>query len=112
MKKAFVVGILVASGALVSPVLAAGKFNVIQLKYETRFGKTVEYHFMPAGGFTSAACKQSLQPAIDDYGPDFGAAVKRNFGTELASAEGLKFVEGNCVAVDIPPGQLMNLKRQ
>jgi len=112
MIKPLFLAMLAAGGALVSPVLAAGQVNVIRLSYESRFGKTVDYHFMPAGGFGSAACQQSLQPAIDDYGPDFGAAVLRNFDTELASAEGLKFIEGKCVALDVPPGQLMNLKRQ
>ena len=105
------------SAVLVAGLLTAGiataeaaQMYVIQLSYKNRWDRAFDVHFAPPGGFGQSQCKQSLQKAIDEYGPDLNAAFKRNYGTEVESFNTAVFVGGKCQGFDIPPGQTFNLK--
>jgi hypothetical protein len=104
-------GILLIGAFAAAPANAAGKVNVIELTYNSPFGKVLQFHFMPEGGFAASACRRSLPAAIAEYGPDFSKALNKNSrGVKIEGFERIKFVEGSCKAFDMPPGQLMKLK--
>ena len=103
---------VLAAGLLTAGVATAeaASFYVIQLSYKNRWDRAFDVHFAPSAGFGQSDCKQSLQKAIDEYGPDLNAAFKRNFGSEVESFNRAVFVDGKCQAFDVPPGQTFNLK--
>lgn len=88
----------------------AAQVYVVQLSYKNRWDRAFDVHFAPEGGFGQAQCKQSLEKAVAEYGPDLSAAFRRNFGTEIDSFQAATLVEGKCKGFDVPPGQMFNLK--
>jgi len=108
-RRALFAGLLLAAAAG-SPVLAAGKFHVIELTFESRWGKPIVLHFAPPGGFSAKACKASLKPAIAEFSPNLNKAFEKNYGSGVEGWTKAKFVKGDCPGLDSPGAQLFKLK--
>ncbi|WP_423066596.1 hypothetical protein [Devosia sp. CN2-171] len=109
-RNALSAGLLLAAAFAGSPALAAGKYHVIELTFESRWGKPIVLHFMPPGGFSAKACKASLQPAIAEFSPNLNKAFEKNYGTGVEGWRKAKFIKGECPGLDSPGGQLFKLK--
>ena len=110
MRKALCAGLILAAAFAGSPALAAGKFSVIELTFESRWGKEIVLHFAAPGGFSAKACKASLPDAIAFFSPNLNKAFEKNYGGGIDSWAGAKFIKGSCPALESPGGQLFKLK--
>lgn len=108
-RKALSAGLILAAVAA-SPVFAAGKFYVIELTFESRWGKPIILHFAPPGGFSAKACKASLKPAIAEFSPNLNKAFEKNYGSGVEGWAKAKFIKGDCPGLDSPGAQLFKLK--
>jgi len=109
-QRSILASLVVAATLTGSPAQAAGEFNLVELSFKTRFGKPIELHFAPTGGFTQKACKASLKPAIAEFSPNLNKAFEKNYGGGIDRWVGATFVKGECRAFDFPPGQTFKLK--
>ena len=109
-RKALCAGLLLAAAFAGSPALAAGKHHVIELTFESRWGKPMVLHFAPPAGFSAKSCKASLPAAIAEYSPNLSKPFTKNYGVDMSQWSGAKFVKGDCRPFDFPPGQTLNLK--
>lgn len=108
--RALCAGLLLAVAFAGSPVQAAGKFHVIELTFESRWGKPIILHFAPPGGFSAKACKASLPGAIAEFSPNLNKAFEKNYGGGIEGWTKAKFVKGDCPGLDSPGAQLFKLK--